>query len=474
MKTVAWGMSILASVTVVCLLAPALAQQAAPIDFGMVASEAQGWLVDLVRMNTSNPPGNELPAAKYIAALLEKEGIRAEAMESSPGRGIVVARLSVGAVPDPSRALLLMGHTDVVGVDRSKWSHDPFGSEIKDGYLWGRGTIDDKGPLVANLAAFILLKRSGLKLDRDVVFLAESDEEAGGTGMDFAITQHWEKIAAGFAINEGGRTIVKDGKVLYVGVQASEKVSVNVTVIAMGRSGHASIPTRENAVVHLAAAIEKIGNWETPAKPNSITRRYFDELAKLEEPEIAKWMRALDTPEREQQATRHLSELDPVWSSMLRNSIVPTMLEAGIRVNVIPSEARAILNVRLLPGELIGDLVNDMTKLVNDSQVRIEPEVMNRQPSPPSSLDTDLYRAIEHATQKIFPGAATIPMMSTWATDSSFLRLRNVECYGLVPMPLSEEEIARMHADNERVPVGSIQKAIELVYATVEEFVKAK
>lgn len=473
MRGITWRMAILAALAVIVFSHASPAQQPATVDFAKLTIEAQGWLAELVRIDTTNPPGNELAAAKYLATVLDKEGIRSEVIENSPGRAVIIARLSAGAVPDPSRALLLMGHTDVVGVDRSKWTQDPFSGATKDGYLWGRGTIDDKGPLVANLATFIALKRAAVKLGRDVIFLAESDEEAGGSGMDFAITQHWEKIAAGFAINEGGRTIARNGKVIYVGVQASEKVAVNVAVIATGRSGHASIPTKENAVVHLAAAIEKIGTWETPAKPNSITRRYFDELAKLEDPEVAKWMRALDTPEREQQAARRLSELDPVWSSMLRNSIAPTMLQAGIRVNVIPSEARAMLNIRLLPGELIGDLINDMIKLVNDPQVRIEAEVTGRQPSPPSSLDTDLYRAIEHATQKVFPGAATLPMMSTWATDSTFLRLRNVECYGLVPMPLTEEEIARMHADDERIPLASIQQAIELVYASVEEFVKA-
>jgi acetylornithine deacetylase/succinyl-diaminopimelate desuccinylase-like protein len=474
MRRIARRMAILAALAMIGFPGAAPAQQPATVDFAKLALEAQGWLTDLVRMDTTNPPGNELAAAKYLATVLEKEGIHADVIENAPGRAILIARLGAGAVPDPSRALLLMGHTDVVGVDRSKWKQDPFSGATKDGYLWGRGTIDDKGPLVANLAAFITLKRSAVRLDRDVIFLAESDEEANGTGMDFAINQHWEKIAAGFAINEGGRTIVRNGKVLYVGVQASEKVAVNVSVIATGRSGHASIPTKENAVVHLAAAIEKIGNWETPAKPNSITRRFFELLAPLEDPEIGKWMRALETPEREQQAARRLSELDPVWSSMLRNSIAPTMLQAGIRVNVIPSEARAMLNVRLLPGELIGDLVSDMTKLVNDPQVRIEAEPLGRQPAPPTSLDTDLYRAIEHATQKVFPGATTLPMMSTWATDSSFLRLRSVECYGLVPMPLTEEEIARMHADDERVPIASIEKAIALIYTTVEEFVKAK
>ena len=474
MRRIAWRMAILAALAVIGFPGVSPAQQPAPVDFAKLALEAQGWLVDLLRIDTTNPPGNELAAAKYIATVLENEGIHSEVIENSPGRAVVIARLSAGAVPDPSRALLLMGHTDVVGVDRSKWTQDPFSGATKDGYLWGRGTIDDKGPLVANLATFITLKRLAVKLDRDVIFLAESDEEAGGSGMDFVVTQHWEKIAAGFAINEGGRTIVRNGKVLYVGVQATEKVSVNVAVIATGRSGHASIPTKENAVVHLAAAIEKIGTWETPAKPNTITRRFFEQLANVEEPERAKWMRALDSSEREQQAARRLSELDPAWSSMLRNSIAPTMLQAGIRVNVIPSEARGMLNIRLLPGELIGDLINDMNKLVNDPQVRIEVEPAKGQPAPPSSLDTDLYRAIEHATQKVFPGAATVPMMSTWATDSLFLRLRNVECYGLVPMPLTEEEIARMHADDERIPIPSIEKAIELVYASVEEFVKAK
>ena len=188
-------------------------------------NEAISWLQGLIRINTTNPPGNELDAAKYLAAILEREGIRPEVYESTPGRGFLVARLSSSSMPDPSRALLLMGHLDVVGVDRSKWKMEPFSGIIQDGYLYGRGAIDDKGMTIANLAVFIALKRSGARLDRDVIFLAEGDEEAGGAaGMTFAVEKHWDKIAAGFALNEGGRVIVKDGKVQYVGVQASEKV----------------------------------------------------------------------------------------------------------------------------------------------------------------------------------------------------------------------------------------------------------
>jgi acetylornithine deacetylase/succinyl-diaminopimelate desuccinylase-like protein len=359
-------------------------------------------------------------------------------------------------------------------VDASKWSLDPFGAGVKDGAMWGRGTIDDKGPLIANLATFIALKRAAVRLDRDVIFLADGDEEQGGeAGIRALAEKHWDKIAAAFCINEGGRTIQKDGKAWYVGVQASEKVSVNYRVTATGTSGHASIPLKDNAVVHLAAAVEKLGNWETPAKPTVIIKRYFEGLAQIEDPELAKWMRALDTPEREEHAVKILSNANPVWNAMLRNTVSPTILQAGVRANVIPSEARANLNVRLLPGELPGEFAEAMIKVVDDPQVRIDLDAIASRPSPPSNTDTDFYRSIQKAARTVFPGAPTLPMMSTWATDSAELRVRNVTCYGLVPFPLTEEEIGRMHADNERLPLASIRPGIEFVYHAVEDFVHA-
>src|SRR5271156_2641987 len=202
-------------------------------DLVKLQGEAIVWLQDLIRINTSNPPGNEIVAAKYIAEVLKREGIPSEIFESTPGRGFLVARLSSSALPNPSRALLLLAHLDVVGVDKTKWSVDPFAAVIKDGYLYGRGAIDDKGMLAANLAVFIALKRSQARLNRDVIFLAEGDEEAGGEfGMKFAVEKHWDKIASGFALNECGRTVMKNGKVQYVAVQVSEKAAVNVNVIA--------------------------------------------------------------------------------------------------------------------------------------------------------------------------------------------------------------------------------------------------
>jgi acetylornithine deacetylase/succinyl-diaminopimelate desuccinylase-like protein len=443
-------------------------------DLGKLGEEATVWLADLIRINTTNPPGNELAAARYLAGVLEREGIRAEVLESAPGRGIVVARLQAGPLPDPSRALLLLGHTDVVGVEREKWSVDPFGGVIRDGCLWGRGALDDKAMTVANLAVFVALKRSGVPLGRDVIFLAEGDEEAGGEhGIEFAIARHWEKIAAAYALNEGGRVVLKNGRVQYVAVQASEKVPVNVEVIATGPSGHGSVPRRDNPVLRLAAAVAKIGEYVAPAKPNTITRRYFEELAKVEDPELARWMRALETPERFEQAARRLSEASPVWNSMLRNSIAPTMLRGGIRENVVPSEARATLNIRLLPGESIQDVVAELRKLVNDPQIRFEVQPASRQPAPPSSLSSELFQALEKAAPRVFPGSVVVPFMSAGATDSAQLRARNVQAYGVLPFPLTEEDAARMHADDERIPLASLHKGIEFLYTLVEEFVRA-
>ncbi|PWT91170.1 MAG: hypothetical protein C5B56_04225, partial [Proteobacteria bacterium] len=355
-------------------------------DSTALAKEAQGWLVDLIRINTTNPPGNEQAAAKYIAGVLEKEGIPSELLDLAPGRSALVARVRSTAVADPSRALLLVAHMDVVGVDRSRWTVDPFGAVVKDGYLYGRGALDDKAMLAANLAAFIALKRSTLHLYRDVIFLATADEEQGGdASIKMLISKYWDKFAAGYALNEGGEVFVKDGKVQYVAVQASEKVPVNVAVIARGPSGHASRPTRDNAVVHLAAAIEKIANYSPPVHFTTIVRRYFEQLAPLEDPEVSKWMRSLDTSDRGDHAQRVISEANPLWSSMMRDSIAPTMLSAGVRNNVIPAEARANLNIRLLPGNTIDALLAELSKLVNDPQIRFEVQPDAGLAAPPSS-----------------------------------------------------------------------------------------
>jgi acetylornithine deacetylase/succinyl-diaminopimelate desuccinylase-like protein len=444
-------------------------------DLSQLESDAINWLQQFIRINTVNPPGNELQAARYIAGILDKEGIHSEIFESAPGRGFLVARLSSTATPDPSRALLLMGHLDVVGVDKTKWTVDPFGGVAKDNYIYGRGTIDDKGMTIADLAVMIALKRSGARLNRDVIFLAEGDEENGGEfGMKFAVDKYWDKIACGFAINEDGEVAVKDGKVQYVGIQTSEKTAVNVDVIAKGTSGHASVPRKDNPVTHLAAAMAKIGAFETPVQFNSVTRSFFEGLAPVQDEETSKWMRALDSPDRGDHAARFISEANPVWGAMLRDTVVPTILQAGIRQNVIPPEARGVVNIRLMPGNLASTLVSKLQAAVNDPEVRLEIQPNAGETAPSSSTISELYNTISRVAKDKFPGAVVVPEMSTSATDSVPLRLRNVQAYGMLPFPITDEDRNRMHAEDERIPVESFRKGVDFLYAIVASFAVTK
>jgi acetylornithine deacetylase/succinyl-diaminopimelate desuccinylase-like protein len=462
-----------ASAQVPGMAPPVAAQPSGQLgDTSALAREAAGWLTELIKINTTNPPGNEEAAAKYVAGILQKEGIKSELLPLQPGRSALVARLTSSAFPDPSKALLLVAHMDVVGVERPKWTVDPFGALAKDGYIYGRGAVDDKGMLAANLAAFIALKRANARLNRDVIFLATDDEEgAGDASIRMLIAKYWDKIAAKYSINEGGNVFVKNGKVQYVAVQASEKVSVNVTVIAKGTSGHASIPLKDNAVTHLAAALTKIGNYTAPVHFTTIVRRYFEGIAPvLQDDEISKWIRSLDTSDRGEHAARVISDSNPMWNAMLRDTISPTMLAAGVRANVIPSEARATLNIRLLPGNTITALLAELNKLVNDPQVKLEVQPDGGLAAPDSSLESEFYAAIVKASAEEFGGVPVLPFQSTWATDSAQLRLHNVQAYGLVPFPLTDDDIKRMHGDDERIPAAAFAKGVNLMVRLANEF----
>ena len=444
-------------------------------DTGALSREALVWLAQLIQINTTNPPGNEQAAAKYVAGILEKAGITPEVLEVAPGRSAVVARLRSSAISDPSRALLLVAHMDVVGAERARWTLDPFGAVMKDGYIYGRGALDDKSMLAANLATIIALKRSNARLNRDVIFLATDDEEAGGeASIRTLIARNWDKFAAGYAINEGGEVVAKGGKVQYVAVQASEKVSVNVAVIAKGPAGHASLPTKDNAVVHLAAAVAKIGTYSAPVRFTTVVRRYFEGLAAISDDEVAKWMRSLETSDRGEHAQRVISEANPQWGAMLHDTIAPTMLSAGVRANVIPGEARAMLNIRLLPGDTIDVLLGALTKLVNDPQVRFEVQPNAGLAAPTSSLESDFYAVINKVASQDFGGAPVLPYQSPWATDSSQLRLHNVQAYGLWPFPVTDEDLKRMHGDDERLLVASFNKGVEVLLHIVSEFAVTK
>src|SRR5262245_47681563 len=314
----------LVAATLVLVAAPfsaaglfAAAPVAAAPDFKQARAEAERILADLVRIDTTNPPGNETRAAELIRDLLAKEGITSQIFESAPGRGTLVARLKGNG---SKRPLLLLGHLDTVGIERDKWTVDPFAATIKDGYLYGRGASDDKGMDAANLEVFLLLHRLKVPLARDIILMAEAGEEGTSQyGVDFMVEQHGDAIDCEYALNEGGETDVVDGKVVSVGVSTTEKVPRGLRLVARGSSGHGSMPRLDNPVVHLAAAVAKVGAWLPPMRLNETTRNYFEKLATISSPEDARLYTHLDDPATQQA----LRETHIRQSSMLRTSISP-------------------------------------------------------------------------------------------------------------------------------------------------------
>src|SRR5215470_7064951 len=436
-----------------------VAQQPSP-DFNKARDEAVKLLADLVKIDTSNPPGNEVRAAEYIKSVLAAQGIPAQIYESAPGRGNVVARLKGNGKKKP---LLLMGHLDVVGVERDKWTFDPFAAIVKGGYLYGRGSIDDKSMDAANLEVFLLLHRLKVPLDRDVILLAEGGEE-GTTqyGIDFMVQKHWDQIACEYALNEGGNIPLENGKVQYVGVSTTQKVPRGFSLVAHGTSGHGSAPRVDNPIAHLAAAVDKVSGWQAPMRLNETTRRFFQQMAKISPPEKAQLYASVESPASQ----RKLLETQPSYYSMLRTSLVPTIIKGGFRSNVIPAEAEARFDVRALPDEDMNALKTELTRLFNDPAISIvDAENVNQRPAtPPSGLDTDAFHALEHSQQKVFPGVPTIPIMQAGATDSSELRAKGVQAYGL-GTPSSADDRSRIHGNDERVDITGFGKFVEFLYA---------
>jgi acetylornithine deacetylase/succinyl-diaminopimelate desuccinylase-like protein len=429
---------------------------------------------ELVQINTSAPPGNETKAVEYLKKVLEAEGIPTKTFAVDPNRANLVARLKGNG---SKRPLLLMAHTDVVGVQREKWPVDPFGAVMKDGYIWGRGSVDDKPILAANLAVMLLLKRRGVKLDRDVIFFAESGEEGESQfGAEFMANQHFDEINAEFALTEGGGARLDNGKVAFLQVQTTEKVPESIQLVVNGTSGHASVPRIDNAVAHLAAAVGKVAAWETPMRLNDTTRTYFEKLATISTPEKAARYNALLDPKRSEAAQRYLAEYEPQRYSMLRTSVVPTILKAGFRTNVIPSEAEATVDVRALPDEDMTKFFAEMNRVIGDPAVKIQPTGFGARPgAPPSRLDSEMYRALEDVSKRMYPGATVLPSMSTGATDMAFLRAKGVQCYGIGPASTENDATNYgAHSDVERLLESSLYSFVEFTWNVVTEVAAAK
>jgi acetylornithine deacetylase/succinyl-diaminopimelate desuccinylase-like protein len=441
-----------------------------PVSWDRVEKETLEHFQTIVRMDTTSPPGNETLVAEYLKKVLEKEGIPARLLALEPNRANLVARIRGNG---SKRPILVMGHTDVVGVQREKWSVDPFAAVRKDGYIWGRGTGDDKDNATAGLMLLLLLKRQGVKLDRDVIFLAEGGEEGyAPTGVRYVIPNHWEEIDAEFVLAEGGGGLIKDGKVLYLNIATSEKVRLEVQLIARGTAGHGSIPRPDNAVVSLANAVSRVAAWAQPMRLDETTRTYFQRLAGISPPEAAARYRAILNANERAGAERYFAQHELRHNSMIRTSLSPNVIKAGFRANVIPSEAEAVIDIRALPDEDLPKFVERLREVIADPHIEIK-TTFGRPAAPASSLKTEMFAALEAAQKRLYPESITIPILLPGATDMSPLRAKGVQAYGIGPV-VDDEESGGAHADDERILEKSLYDFVRFVWHAVLEVAAAK
>ncbi|HKR09637.1 MAG TPA: M20/M25/M40 family metallo-hydrolase [Gemmatimonadaceae bacterium] len=439
-------------------------------DQDLVRAETIERLQAIIRFDTTNPPGNELPLALYLEGALKGEGVDTTLLVPEKNRAQLVGRIRGSG---KERPVILLAHMDVVGVQRTSWTHDPFGGEIDSGYLYGRGAIDDKGMLAANLMTMLLLKRdldrSGRKLSRDVVFVATCDEESGGElGMGWLAEKHPDLLFAEYALNEGGRTRIIDQGRCYLAVQAAEKISHVVTVTAHGSAGHAAVPLPDNAIARLGRAISQLSEHAEPLILTGITRQFFSRLADIwpNQVERTAMLDLVDASNvRSADGGKVLSQT-PVFNAVLRNGISPTVIEGGNQFNVIPDSAGVVLNVRTLPGQSVDDVVGRLRSVITEPGVTIE--VTHRGiEAPASDPNSAMFGAIKEAAHELDPKIAVVPYLSTGVTDSARLRRLGVQAYGILPFPMPQRDEERMHGNDERIPLESLHFGVRLIHGAV-------
>ena len=458
------------------VLATAAGRAQAPIDWKAVESETLRHFKALVQIDTSNPPGNESRAVDYVKQVLEREGIAFEVFAADPSRANLVARIKGNGKKKP---ILVMGHTDVVTIDSKKWvDHGPFSADIAGGYVYGRGTVDDKDNLVASLMLVLTLKRSNAALDRDVIFLTESGEEGTpDVGAQFMIDQHFEAIDAEYCLAEGGGVVRSAGKNVHANISTTEKEPRAVEIVAHGPAGHGSVPRQTNAIAHLSNAVGKIAAWTPPLRVNETTGSYFRKLAASAPPDAAKRYRDVLSPDAKvsKPAADWLLMNEPEHWSMLHTSVVPTILTAGYRYNVIPSEAKATLDVRLHPDEDQTKFLDQLRAVINDPTIDVRWARDRYRPAGASSLNTEMFAAIEAETRKHY-NVDVLPTMSTGASDKAQIRSKGVQCYGIGPALDSEDggKGYGAHSDQERILEAELHRFVRFQYDVVMDLARAK
>jgi acetylornithine deacetylase/succinyl-diaminopimelate desuccinylase-like protein len=423
----------------------------------------------LLRIDTTNPPGNETPAAEYLAALLREHGLEPTLLGPSPERQSVTARLRGTGEKPP---LLLHAHLDVVPVERERWSREPFAGEIHDGYLWGRGAIDMKHMAVMSTLVLGRLAREGRKLSRDVIFAGVADEEAGcDQGSKWLVDHHPDRFRAEYAVGEaGGFTVHMNGRALYP-VQVAEKGVVWMKLKAKGSPGHGSMPRDDNAVVRLSEAVARLGRTRLPHHLSPPAERYLDAVSAAQPFPQSLMVRLLKIPAL---ARRILRVVPPSVASPLRavlaNTATPTVLRAGYKTNVIPGEAEAEVDGRSLPGQSTADLVAEVQAVVGHD---IEVLVMREAPPIETPAPSPLFDAIVATIAEHHPGAIVVPTLVPGFTDAKNWSRLGARCYGFFPIRFPEDAppfTELFHGHDERIPVDGLKWGVKVLYDFVVRF----
>jgi acetylornithine deacetylase/succinyl-diaminopimelate desuccinylase-like protein len=440
-------------------------------------SPTASLLQELIRVDTSNPPGNEGKLDAVLGPKLKALGFQVDIIPTPvAGKTVMFARLKGDGSAKP---VLLAAHADVVGVEREKWSVDPFAGVIKDGYVYGRGAIDFKGGMAVFAQALMDLAKNKVPLKRDVIFLVESDEEAATWNTSWLAQSHWDKMDCEFALNEGGWIMQNpNGSVRYVSVSTNDKSSIGITIRAKGTSTHSSMPLADNAIFSLSRALAKLGDYETKVELTDSTRQFFTTLGKTADSSMAHYFSDLvdgRDPVKVAAADKKISE-DPLLHAIMRNTIAPVIINGGFRSNVIPGSAEAQVNFRVIPGTTAEDVIAMVKGIIKDDNIEVSvPRTGGRAGAAPaarpvsrdSSTDSALYKALVASAGKVWPGVPVTPYLFQAGTDASPWRTRGIPVYGIYPYPISNEDLRRMHGNDERVPVASLDQGTKLIYDTI-------
>ena len=437
------------------------------------------WMQQYLRVDTTNPPGNEMRAVTFYKKILDQEGIENRVFEYTPGRGDLWARIPRTAGDNPAsagqnptetshpRPIILLNHMDVVTSDPSHWKVPPFSGEIKDGYLWGRGAQDMKDEGLAQLVVMVMLKREKVPLDRDVIFLAVSDEEAGGSGTDWFIAHQRDLLGnAEFLINEGGENLLESGKVKFVGVDVGEKTTYWLHVVAHGRPGHGSRPNPDSAPNRLVRALDRIIAYRTPLRVLPVVEEFLRDMAPQEPPERAAQYRNIRKALEDKKFQDDV-ERDESLNFLLRDTISLTMMGGSEQTNVIPPEAWANLDVRILPGGDPKALLEAVRRVVNDPNVSIEPLNAEFRVANYSGTDNALFTAIREVAGKYFPGTPVVPHITSGYTENQRYRPLGITAYGFNPYTATEEEGHTEHGNDERIRVEEVRRGPRILFDVV-------